>query len=240
MAYTLRQAFERAYNRINIIEDITLDREYSIINSYSVIREALDDEQRSAMLQLIENGIGYAHLSDQEVEALENLIFGSPAQEAGAEAPAWVFKYLSKPGKSLDTLEKAVMRMTKAEILDKFDDLGWGLTIIHSKKEMVSIILTELQNMGYAHEDAAQARKARKKKAADRNTVMAGLEYSRILESDLTDAEVLKALGFEAGMDVMAWWGPVAKAVSTARLECGLDMYAGVRLDSLYGVALAA
>ncbi len=80
MAYNLRQAFDRAYNRINLVEDITLDREYSIINSYSVFRE-LDDDQRDALLQLIENGLGYAHLSDQEVERLENLVFGSPEQD---------------------------------------------------------------------------------------------------------------------------------------------------------------
>ncbi len=84
MAYNLKEAFDRAYNRINLVEDVTLDREYSIINSYNVFRE-LNDDQRDALLQLIENGLGYAHLSDQEVERLENLVFGSPEQEAETE-----------------------------------------------------------------------------------------------------------------------------------------------------------
>lgn len=153
MAYNLRQAFERAIDRINLIENITLDREYSIINSYKVIRETLDMDQQDAMLQLIEHCIGEVKLSDQEYDQLEKMVFGSPEEDQDGEeainSDSWVFTYLSKKGKNLDTLEKAVMRMTKAEVLKKFADCGWGLTMEHSKIEMISIILTELQNLGY-------------------------------------------------------------------------------------------
>lgn len=65
------------------------------------------------------------------------------------DADAWVIKYLAKKGKNMDTLEKAIMRMTKAQILERFPNTQWGLIEDHSKTEMLSIIFTALWDMGY-------------------------------------------------------------------------------------------
>lgn len=172
-------------------------------------------------------------------KAAEMWLKGNNATETKTEETAWVFEYLKKKGKSLDTLEKAIMRMSKAEIIEKFRHLGLGLTMGHNKTEMLSGILMKLQELGYKQEDQEAPKKAKKKKPVDKETVKKGLEYASILESDMSDEEVLKALGFESWMNVMTWWEPIAGAVSTATKECGLDMTAGMRLDDLYAVAVA-
>lgn len=63
----------------------------------------------------------------------------------------WVNAYLAKKGKNLDTLEKAIVRMTKAEIMERFE--GFGLSMDHTKNEMLSIILDSLLWEGYRYGD---------------------------------------------------------------------------------------
>ena len=63
----------------------------------------------------------------------------------------WVNAYLAKKGKNLDTLEKAIVRMTKAGIMERFE--GFGLSMDHTKNEMLSIILDSLLWEGYRYGD---------------------------------------------------------------------------------------
>lgn len=117
MAYNLRQAYDRAFNRINGVEDITLEREYSIINSYKVISE-LDDDQKDAMLQLIENGLGYANLSDQEVARLEKLVFETFEPDPEKEETKTVYTILEWDNDSDTSTEWA--QATSEEELQKY------------------------------------------------------------------------------------------------------------------------
>lgn len=61
--------------------------------------------------------------------------------------PGWAERYLGKKGHSLDSLEEAVWNMSKSDIIKRFPD--YGLDPAHSKREMVSMILTKLQEKGY-------------------------------------------------------------------------------------------
>lgn len=69
------------------------------------------------------------------------------AQAAKGPDPGWAERYLGKKGHSLDSLEEAVWNMNKEDIIRRFPN--YGLTTAHSKREMVSMIVTELQNKGY-------------------------------------------------------------------------------------------
>lgn len=60
----------------------------------------------------------------------------------------WVYNYLNKKGRTLETLEAAINNMTKNKIVERFGHMG--VVHVHTKNEMLSIVLSELQNEGYA------------------------------------------------------------------------------------------
>lgn len=150
---------------------------------------------------------------------------------------AWVFQYLSKKGKDLNTLEKAIMRMTKAETVEKFRELDWGLTIGHTKIELVSIILDELQDLGYQYEEVKETKKAKKAHVINEQDAKEGLEIIKVMESIEDNEQLLKALGFEVGMDANAWWEEPSIKVAEARALYGIDIMVGVRFDELFFLA---
>ncbi len=86
--------------------------------------------------------------AEAERKAREEANAKKHAEKAAKGAdPGWAERYLGKKRHSLDSLEEAVWNMSKEDIIRRFPNLG--MTTAHSKRQMVSMILTELQNKGY-------------------------------------------------------------------------------------------
>ena len=64
---------------------------------------------------------------------------------------SWAYQYMSKPGNTLESLEKAISRMAKGQAVKRFK--MFGVSTVHSRREITSIVLQEMENMGYRRSD---------------------------------------------------------------------------------------
>ncbi len=156
------------------------------------------------------------------------------------EHTSWVFAYLAKPGKSLYTLESAIRRMTKEEIVfEKFAEFDWGLCIGHTKNELVSIILDELLGLGYQYPSTEPTKRAKKARKPSNKEIRTGLEYIIILNDPrMSDSEKLAALGYIPEMDPGQWYDMISIPGVAAVRAYGYEPDQLSELDRLFGIVI--